>query len=75
MGSEPDMVVMAMGDGDGVHLLVLDQVIQRQAVPALALGMDAGVHQQPMAFHLDKPGRSADVFVRVEVDDLHCIRP
>ena len=34
----PDMIVMAMGDGDGVHLLVLDQVIERQARPGPRAG-------------------------------------
>ena len=71
----PDMVVMAMGDGDGVHLFLLDQVIARQGAPAFEPGMGAGIHQQPMPLHLDEPGGGADVRVGVEVEDLHFIRP
>ena len=71
----PDMVVMAMGDGDGVHLFLLDQVVERQGAPAFEPGMGAGIHQQPMPLHFDKPGRGADVCVRVEVEDLHFIWP
>ena len=74
-GQRPDMIVMAMGDGDGVHLFLLDQIITRQGGPAFEPGMRAGIHQQPMPLHLDEPGGGADVGVRVEVEDLHFMRP
>ena len=66
-----DVIVMTMRDRDGIHVLLADQVIHGQGFPALPFGMNAGVHEQPMTFEFDEPRRSADIRIRIEVDDPH----
>ena len=66
-----NVVVMTMGNGDGVELLLRDELVERQAVASLALGVSAGVHQQAVAVDVDKPGARPDGGVRVQADDSH----
>ena len=67
----PDMVVVAMSEDDGLGLLFANQVVLRQALPAFAFGVCAGVHEQAVAFHFEKPSAGADVRSRIEIDDSH----
>ena len=69
-----DVVVVAMRDGDGVHLLVLDSLNCGKPGAAFAFGVHAGVHQQAVAFDFDEPGAGADVGVRIQIDDPHKFR-
>ena len=70
-GKGADMIMMAMGDGDGVELLVLHQIIQRQTGTTLALGMGPRIQQEPVAFDVRKPSGRADVTIGIEVGDSH----
>ena len=66
-----DVVVMAMGDGDGIHLLVAHGAVERQAVAAFAFGMHAGIHEQAVAVDFDEPAAGADVGVGIEIGNPH----
>jgi hypothetical protein len=44
-GQRPNMVMMAMGQSNGVQLLPLNQFIEGQAIQTLALGVSTGVQQ------------------------------
>ena len=62
-----DVVVMAVGDGDGVDRSLADGVVERQGVAPLALGVGAGVHQQAAPVDLDVPSAGADARPGIEV--------
>ena len=66
-----DVIVVAMGQGDGVHVLAGNGGIERQAGVAFALGMGAGVHEEAVAVHFRQPGAGANVGVGVEINDAH----
>ena len=68
------MVVMAMRKRDGIHFLMLDKVVKREAGAAFALGMRAGIHEQAVAFEFNEPCAGADVGVGIEVGNSHAIR-
>jgi len=60
-GEASHVIMMAMGEGDGVYLLPGDLRVEREARPALAFGVDAGVHQQAMAVDLGQPRAGPDI--------------
>ncbi len=66
-----DMVVMTVGDGDGVQLLAVQQGIKGQGIAAVPFGVHAGIHQQAAIIQLDQPGAGADVGIGVQVRDTH----
>ena len=70
-GQRPDMIVMAMGQGDGVDLQILDRLVERERGESFAFGVGPGVHQELMAIHRQHPGTGSDVVVRVEIRDPH----
>ena len=39
-----DVIVMTVSEGDGLEFLFANEVVERQALPALVLGVSAGVH-------------------------------
>ena len=66
-----NVVVVTMGDGNGVHLLLADGFVERQPIAALAFGVHPGVKQDAMAFDFNEPGARANVRVGIQVCDSH----
>jgi len=60
------MIVVAMRNCNGIHFLIAHDIVKRETRTSLALGVSARVHQQPVAFDFQEPGRGADVRVRVQ---------
>ena len=70
-GERAHVVVVAMGEGDGIQFPRAGVPKQGQSVAPLALGMHAGVQQQAVVVHLHQPGAGTDGGVRIEIDDIH----
>jgi hypothetical protein len=70
-GESPNVVVVTVGEGDGVDRLPSDTVKEGEARVAGELGMDAGVHEEPVAIDFDHPSAGAHIGCRVEICDLH----
>ncbi len=70
-GEGAHVVVVAMGEGDGVEGGVLDEVVEREAGVAFAFGVGAGVEQQTVSVEFDQVGAGPDFRVGVEVQDPH----
>jgi hypothetical protein len=66
-----DMIMMTVGDGDGVDSAWFNQGVERQAAPAFAFGMDPGVQQKPVSLDLHKPCACPDLVGRIEIRDMH----
>ena len=60
-GQRADVVVVAVGEGNGLHLFFGDQLIEREAVAAFALRMGAGVQEQAVSFNFGEPGAERPV--------------
>src|ERR1039457_1627909 len=65
------MVVVAVRNRYGVHVMGLGCGVKRQAGAALAFRGRAGVEQQAMPVHLETPGARANVGVRVQIGNPH----
>ena len=70
-GQRADVVVMAVGDDDGVEVFLRDERQKRHAFATFAFGMGAGVEQDTVAFDFDKPGAGSNVGVGIQVNDSH----
>ena len=70
-GQRADVIVVAVRDGDGIHLFAFDQFKARQPAAPLDARVRAGIHQQPMPFEVHEPGAGANGGVRIQVRDLH----
>jgi hypothetical protein len=66
-----DVVMVTVRDRNGVHIIRLGRVVERQAGLALQLRVGAGVQQKPVAVQLHKPGTGANVGVRVQIGNPH----
>ena len=66
-----DMVVMTVGDGDGVQVLAVQQGIKGQGVAAVALGMHSGIQEQAAIVNIHQPGAGADIGGGVQVSNTH----
>src|ERR1051325_9070000 len=66
-----DVVVMAMSNGNGVDFFIGDQTVERESLPALSLGMSAGIHKEPIAIKVQQPGASADGSIRIQIHHSH----
>ena len=65
------MVVVAVRKRDRVDGFRTGAVEKREPLPALPLGMDPGVEQEPIAIVVHEPRTRPDVAVGVQVGDLH----
>ena len=70
-GQRADVVVVAMRDGDGVHVLILDGLEQRQTIAAFEFGVHAGVEQDAVAFEVHTPRARPDVGGGIQIRNLH----
>jgi len=62
---------MAMGDGDGVEFLVFNELVHGETRSALAFRVNTRVEEDPVSLHLNKPARSTNIRIRVQVGDSH----
>jgi hypothetical protein len=65
------MVVMAMRDGDGIHVVRPDFIEPRQASAALDLRVHSGVEQDAVIIQFHHPRAGADGGVRIQVQNVH----
>jgi hypothetical protein len=66
-----DVIVVAVGDGDGVQVFATQQLVERQGFTALAFRVHPRVHKQTGIIQFDQPGTGADLGVGIEVRDMH----
>ena len=66
-----NVVMVAMREGNGLHLFSGNQLVEREAVAPFVLRMRRGVQEQTMPFNFDEPGAGADVGGWIEIDDAH----
>lgn len=66
-----DVVVVAMGQDDGLDVFICNGGIKREAGAAFAFGMRAGVHEQAVAVHIHKPRAGANIGVWVQINNAH----
>jgi len=70
-GQGTDVVMVTMADDDGIDGVLAQLAEQGQAGETFALGVDACIQQEAVAFEFHVPRARADVGVRIQVRDLH----
>jgi hypothetical protein len=65
------MVMMTMGNGNGIDLLTFDQMIKGQSFATFALWMNSGIQEQAVAIDFDKPSGSTNGGVGIEIGNPH----
>ena len=65
------MIMVAVGQRDGVNLQVLHRFIQWERGKAFALRVSPGVHQKLVPIDGEHPGTGSDVVVWIEVRYPH----
>ena len=65
------MVMMAVRQGNGIDLQVLDPIIHRHGRQPFQLGIDAGIEKDAVIGHFDHPGACSDAVRRVEINNVH----
>jgi hypothetical protein len=65
------MVVVAMGNGDGVKGVVLDFIIHGYPGPTFQFGVDPGIQQDAKAFHFHHPSTGANALRWIQIRNLH----
>jgi hypothetical protein len=63
--------MVTMGNRDCVYFRALRFAEERQSFASLALGMHAGIQQNPVVTQFHQPRACANVGVRIQIRDIH----
>ncbi len=70
-GERADVIVVAMGNGDGVQFGVVDGAEEGKGGAAFAFGVHAGVHEETAIVEMHEPATGPDGGVRIKIYDSH----
>jgi len=65
------MIVMAMGNRNGVNMQVFDLVEHGHAFPAHQFRVDAGIEQDAKSLHFHHPSAGADALRWIQIRNVH----